>query len=297
MKKNLYVILTIILLISTHTLKVSANYNETYKVDKIYKSDVIPNKMGSKSVIEFISDSEFLLIDGEVVQGYNENVFENIKRIPGVIYEDYPNPVAGLKVTYTDDGHLLDLIYPDHIENPLLKESNIISTPHIENNLGFRAQNIGGYPCDSFSLLAQWGGYPNKLYNCTNIQPICRSSESNVDVTKNNYSVDCSTTVYSRIGIGQATTFSDQIGQANIKLKKGDVATKLAFDNVSVGKVISVTTKTKLGVNKTVNMTKNDAGGMPNAVLDIWKTGVEYWGYNWSSTFSMPNTTTYQYRR
>lgn len=293
MKKNLYVILTIILLMSTHTLNVGANFNEPHKADKIYKSDVIPNKMGSKSVIEFISDSEFLLIDGEVVQGYNENIHENMKKIPGVIYEDYPNPVAGLKVTYADDGYLLDLIYPDHIENPLLIESNVISPLHTENNLGLRAKNIGGYPCDSYTLLAQWGGYPNKLYNCTSILPICPSSESNVDVTKTN----CSTTVYSRIGIGRATTFSDQIGQANIKLRKGDVATKLAHDNVTVGKVISVSTKTKSGVNKTVNMTKNDAGGMPNAVLDIWKTGVEYWGYNWSSTFSMPNTTTYQYRR
>lgn len=62
-------------------------------------------------------------------------------------------------------------------------------------------------------------------------------------------------------------------------------------------KVISVRTKTKSGAIKTVNMTKNDAGGMPNAVLDIWKTGVEYWGYSWNSTFSMPSKITYQYTR
>lgn len=100
-----------------------------------------------------------------------------------------------------------------------------------------------------------------------------------------------------RIGAGRGTTFSDTIGQANIVLKKGDVATKLAYDNVTVGKVLSVRTKTVLGINKTVNMIKNDAGSMPDAVLDIWKTGVEYWGYTWESWFSMPHRTTYQYAR
>ena len=27
---------------------------------------------------------------------------------------------------------------------------------------------------------------------------------------------------------------------------------------------------------------------MPNAIVDIWKTGVEYWGYTYSSSLSLP---------
>lgn len=34
-------------------------------------------------------------------------------------------------------------------------------------------------------------------------------------------------------------------------------------------------------------MYKRDAGGLPDAVIDIWKTGVEYWGYKWTSTLSI----------
>ena len=36
-------------------------------------------------------------------------------------------------------------------------------------------------------------------------------------------------------------------------------------------------------------MTKWDAGSMPNAIIDIWKTGVSYWGYTYSSTLSIDN--------
>lgn len=46
---------------------------------------------------------------------------------------------------------------------------------------------------------------------------------------------------------------------------------------------------------KHIHMKKCDAGGMPNAVLDIWKTGVEYFGYTWSSTFSLPGHIEYEY--
>lgn len=66
---------------------------------------------------------------------------------------------------------------------------------------------------------------------------------------------------------------------------------------MEVGKILRVRTKTKADSEKTVLMTKNDAGGMPNAVLDIWKSGVEYWGYTRSSTFIMPNKVTYMYYR
>lgn len=33
--------------------------------------------------------------------------------------------------------------------------------------------------------------------------------------------------------------------------------------------------------------------GLPDAVIDIWKTGVEFWGYTYSSTFSMPEDVSY----
>lgn len=38
-------------------------------------------------------------------------------------------------------------------------------------------------------------------------------------------------------------------------------------------------------------MIKSDAGDMPDTFIDIWTTGVEFWGYTWNSTFSMPGIT------
>lgn len=42
-------------------------------------------------------------------------------------------------------------------------------------------------------------------------------------------------------------------------------------------------------------MTKADNGALPDAILDIWKTGVEYWGYTWSSSLSI-NRGSYTYK-
>ena len=83
--------------------------------------------------------------------------------------------------------------------------------------------------------------------------------------------------------------------KSNIKNYKGSVATKLAYDNCPVNTVISVTGNTATGSEKTVNMVKTDAGGMANAVLDIWKTGVEFWGYKWDKLFSMPQKVIYRH--
>lgn len=201
---------------SINAFGVSAGFDETIVEDKIYRSEVIPNEMGSGSVIEYVSDSYFIIKKGEIVQGYNKNIFNTVKKTPGVVYEEYPDPVKGLVVTYADDGYILDLIYPDHIENPLLVDSQRVSQSYINNNIRVNSRSIGGFRCDSYTLLAQWGGYPNKLYNCTSILPICPTSTEDVGKPEIDYQSNCSTTVYSRVGTGRATTFSDSIGQANI---------------------------------------------------------------------------------
>lgn len=97
-------------------------------------------------------------------------------------------------------------------------------------------------------------------------------------------------------GVGRATTFSDEMWQADILNYKGSVATKLAYDDVRVNTIVTVTTKHRNGYTHTQNMVKIDAGDMPNAVLDIWKTGVEYWGYTWNEWFTMPDAITYKHR-
>lgn len=110
-------------------------------------------------------------------------------------------------------------------------------------------------------LIAKWGGKKgnnNKLYETLNAF---------------------------RYGTGRATVFGDTIGQANHRLKKGDVATKLKYDNVICGIPVVVTMKIKGSKKvKSVTMKKWDAGSMPDAIIDIWKTGINYWGYKYSKT-------------
>lgn len=270
----------------------SEDIHEIDPVSEVYFSRKIPDKMYPGSKIRYISSSEFIIESGGVVN----DTFKDFASIPSdkkedVIYENYPDPITGLVITYASDGLIDEFIFPSNVQNPLLVEKD---TPRS----AFSAKNlvefepfaiIGGIFCDYSAEVARWGTYPNVLYNCTELNNSSVYSDVNEATpfgpVYRNY----------RIGTGRATTFSDTIGQANIKLQKGDAATKLAYDNVSVGTVLRVTTKNINGVNAQRALNKRDAGGMPNAVLDIWKTGVEYWGYTWSSTFSMPYSVSYYY--
>lgn len=90
-------------------------------------------------------------------------------------------------------------------------------------------------------------------------------------------------------GVGRLTTFSDSTGDNDNTLKKGDVATRGDKDNPKSGTAIYVTAKDTSGNSVTKEMTKGDNGSLPDAILDIWKTGVEYWGYNWTSSLSIDN--------
>lgn len=94
------------------------------------------------------------------------------------------------------------------------------------------------------------------------------------------------------IGYGRATTFNDKKGQRDHILKKGDVATSLRYDNCQYGTKVQVNARKKGSTkNATHVMYKRDAGGMDNAIVDIWKEGVEYWGYKYSKNLSLPGKT------
>lgn len=208
------------------------------------------------SEILYTSDNTYKVLKGGHVKEESETKLELPEEFANA-NEDYAivetiNPIEGMLVTYASDGLIFDIIYPEGYED-VIESVNTFSS---------RAAVLP----DGITLVATWGSYPNKLYYNSN------TNEIN--------------------GAGRATTFSDTIGQGNHTLKKGDVATKLAYDNCKLGSTVRVYSKNSSGVSKTVNMTKWDAGGMPNAVLDIWKTGVEYWGYTWNSSFSMPNQVT-----
>ena len=221
-----------------------------------YSGNEIPDEMQPYSEIVFTSENTYEVVKGGHVETQSTDKLEVPEYLQNAnesnVITEVITPVEGMKVTYASDGLIFDIIYPDGYE------STVTST----NNKSSRAAVLP----DGLSLVATWGSYPNKLYY---------------------YSTD--NEIH---GAGRATTFSDTVGQGDHTLKKGDVATKLAYDNCKLGLTVKVMSKNSSGTTTTINMTKWDAGSMPNAVLDIWKTGVEYWGYTWSSSFSMPNQVT-----
>lgn len=147
------------------------------------------------------------------------------------------------------DGLIFDIVFPKGVENPFLKEVAPVDKRAPLLPSGVRR-------------IASWGSYPNQLF-----------------YDKNDNTIS---------GKDRATTFKDKEGQASIKLSKGAVATKLSYDNCKVEIPVYVSTVGKNGKGQTYRMYKHDAGGMPNAVIDIWKTGVEKWGYTYKELFSMP---------
>ncbi len=90
------------------------------------------------------------------------------------------------------------------------------------------------------------------------------------------------------IGTGRFTVFTDTIGESSNTLKKGDCATRGDYDNPKHGQEINTRRLNNdlSDTNYTHIFYKRDNGQLPDAILDIWKTGVEYLGLTYSSTLS-----------
>lgn len=243
-----------------------------------YTQNDIPEIMQPNTIIEYTSHNNFEIIDGGFLNSENlqkeqnklqenqiwsQKILDNQFPHQKINKEDYNltekiTPVKGMKVIYADDGLILDIEYPKGVENPLLKQNN--------------QQSKGAVLPSGVTLVRTWGATPNKLY-----------------VDKNDNTI---------FGTGRATTFSDKTGQGDHKLAKGDVATKLSFDNCKLGIAVKVTSKKNKGSGSSLTKTmhKWDAGGMPNAIVDIWKTGVSYWGYTYNSSLSLKGITSIEHQ-
>jgi hypothetical protein len=216
-----------------------------------YYCPQFPAPLQPESVIEYIDDSHVRVLKG----GFLPGVIDSYVADPGTYDE---SPVRGMVVTYAVDGYISHLKYPDGLGAPV---------PALEaDSRPFSRQLYSAYEFDASSassgwkLMATWGAHNNKLY-------------------KDGAKIK---------GTGRATVFIDAQGQYGPN-RKGSVATSLKYDNCSKNKPIKLTMKKKAGGNHTRTMSKTDAGGLPDAVIDVWNTGVEYWGYKYSSSLSINN--------
>lgn len=221
--------------------------NENVQANEIIESRNIPVKMQPCSIITYIDETHFRIIQGGLIDNEEDYIGYNM-----------PKPKAGTTVKYASDGLILKIDYPDNIVNPF---DDVDADEY---------QIMPLYPIiDGYSFVRQWGSFPNYLYQETN--------------------------GLGAYGRGRATTFSDSIGSYNNTLGKGDVALKMNHEKCPNGGTVYVTATNSSGSTVTINMTKADVGGMPDAIVDIWKTGVEYWGYTWNEWFSLPGTASIRY--
>ena len=255
------------------TLSVSAKENNSeIEQEEICEGTTIPEYMLPDTVIEYVSDTEYKILQGGKNSDpqISSNTFENARKdllekenidIAKIKLEkeEAMEPVKGLIVRYADDGQILTVNYPD------------INNSRAASKCG----NCGNYfttgsPDEGENFM--WGG----KYDNANILYVASSK------------------VY---GYGRFTNFTDKTGQANHTMKKGDVATRGHVDNPKPGSYITCTAPAKgSGKKLTFTMQKWDIGCMPNAVLDIWYTGVEKWGYTWSSSLSISDGS-YEYTK
>ena len=234
-------------------------------------SSTIPETMMPYTEIEFISNDTYKILKGGISTETNtqkslleRSSFQEANKLEAecqsngtaatAIHEDYPTPQKGMTIIYGSDGLLTKIL--DKTGKEFIDNNSTLNS--VNNNLNSRV-------AASKVKIASWGANNNRLY---------RKTMSNG--TKK------------IIGYGRATTFNDKVGQRDHTLVKGDIATKMAYDNCKFGLEVKVKANKKVTSTKVShNMKKCDVGGMPNAIVDIWKTGVSYWGYTYSSNLSL----------
>lgn len=184
MKKKLIYALMICCLITSSCLIVNAQ-------DSYIKTDTIPEEMLPYSEIEFVNNDEYVIKKGGNVKKYSKIYSEPITiktlkniDISSVYYGSLPKPVKGLKVYYASDGFILNLEYPNGIQNPMLEPLKDES---------YTIKPFGG-PSQNDKLLYTWGAHKNQVYQIGNTK--------------------------GRLGVGRATTFYDKKGQRDNILKK-----------------------------------------------------------------------------
>jgi hypothetical protein len=233
------------------------------QVDVLNQTVSIPGRMEPESIIEFISDTQYVILQGgeyDETAAYaklDETLYSGVSievsegECGEVVCEDPIVAVTGMKISYADDGYILRISNKNNAQksyiNDLARAAAVCPSCKKTYLSAGTTSPVGTYT---------WGDSSNKL-------------------------VVTSTTVK---GTGRFTNFTDKKGSHDNDLKKGDVATRYHVDNPKDGTTISCKAN-----GYTVNMSKEDVGCLPDAVLDIWKTGMDSFGKTWTSSLSYSN--------
>lgn len=228
----------------------------------------IPDRMLSGTVIEYDENNDMVIIDPgkpiperpiiikkqltdedqKILEAEEEWIvkFKEETKDLPVYKIENPEPQPGMRVIYDGEGYIRNIVYAHEIEDPG-KEGEIVP-------------------------------YYTALPRGTRLSPGVYTYGAH-----NNKITISGTTSGSVLGEGRFTVFDDYIGENDNVLVKGDVATKGNIDNPHYN--------TTLNTRNTDNqvqayMRKRDNGALPDAVLDVWKNGVEYYGLTYSPYLS-----------
>lgn len=224
---------------------------------------IIPTRMQAGTILEYDESNQMVILEkGEPVN------------LPS-IYQDQTTKSITQKVDLEQlksEEEFIEKIKEEAKNLPVYKIENPLPQPGLKviyDGEGYIKEFV--FPQGNDFTLAAYKALPRGT----------RKAAGTYTYGDNNNKITITTSTV--LGEGRFTNFTDTTGENSNTLKKGDAATRGDIDNPKYEQVLDAR---NLDNNVFANVTKRDNGALPDATLDIWKTGVELFDLKWSSSLS-----------
>lgn len=252
-------------------------------------SSTIPKQMEANTLIEYMGDSNWRLVpDSDSMESvvetvtlspncYKEEAAKLLRKISILpVYEEVnPSPEVGMRVQYDNWGER-EGIY-------VLRDGEY---KEVEMQMVQVSSGLQFSETFSYNPLPRGKRKPVGTYTYGSVVP---ETTRKVGYKKNKIVI----TKDKVTGTGDFSVYTSGTREDGKKLKKGDCATKGEIDNPDTGTEIKVTNKMN-GI--TATFYKRDNGKLNNAVIDIWKTGVEKLGVKSKDYDNIKKAAKYTYK-
>ena len=258
-------------------------------------SHFIPERMPANSVIEYEGDGQWNNLGTEnVMMKRNRDIVKNEEKVT-LPFAQFSKSISQLKKV-TDDEPIYEEVLPNPQKGMRVEYDNWgeINKIFVFNGTSYKevAETFAKHP-DEKTGVSLFAAKALKLG--TRLSPgtypygqVEEKTTEQVGYTQNVIKITSNKVV----GKGDFTVFWSIKGDHENYVKEGDCATKGAIDNPKSNTKIEVTNKLK---NITATFYKNDNGDLPNAVIDIWKTGVKRLGVNKTNYSKIKKAGKYKY--
>ena len=252
----------------------NANTIIQYEGNSLWK--VVEDKPADIKELHFTKEKPALRFNNAInTLETSKNTRQFYEEDAGPVYEEVlPDPELGMRVLYDNWGELEKIyILNNNSYQEINKTMAQISAQRVVVDL------------TELKVLPQGKRLPVGTYRYGKLVP---ESEKLLGIARNVIKITSGNVT----GKGDFSVFDDEKGDNSNYLQKGDCATNRKIDNPKSGKIITVTNKTN---NITSTFTKNDNGDLPNAVIDIWKTGVKNLGVTSTNYNNIKQAAVYTY--